>query len=220
MDLSIKNIILDFGGVIFNIDHKKVEDAYRKLGMDNFEVLFSQASQSELFQNFEKGQISPDQFRSELRRISGLNVSDNILDNTWNKILCDYPPHRIKLLNKMKNNYRLFILSNTNIIHYQHYIAMFKQNFGYDFDELFENTFWAFKIGKRKPDPDPYLHILDKHKLKAEETLFIDDSLQNIISAEKLNILAFHLNGEMDISELFKNGFLKPRIQYKLFDKN
>ena len=209
---SVKNIIFDFGGVIFNIDHKKVEKAYRKLGMDNFEALFNQASQSELFQEFEKGKISPAHFRAELKTITGLKVSDKILDDTWNQVLCDYPPHRIELLKGIRKHYRLFLLSNTNIIHYQHYISMFKQNFGYDFNELFDDSFWSFKIGKRKPDSDPYIHILDKHKLNPGETLFIDDSIQNIISAEKLNVLAFHLNIGTDVSELFENGFLKPDI--------
>jgi len=209
---SVKNIIFDFGGVIFNIDHRKVEEAYRRLGMDNFEALYNQASQSELFQEFEKGEISPIKFRTELKKITGLRISDELLDYTWNQVLCDYPPHRIEMLKSIRKHYRLFLLSNTNSIHYKHYISMFKQNFGYNFNELFDESFWSFKIGKRKPDPDPYLHILEKYRLNPRETLFIDDSIQNIESAEKLDILAVHLNNRTDVSELFENGFLKPDI--------
>lgn len=212
MGNTINNIIFDFGGVIFDIDHAKVEKAFRGLGLDNFEELFNQAAQTTLFQDFEKGEISPAAFRQGLKSISGLEVHDEVLDATWNEILCDYPPHRIELLKSIAENYRLFLLSNTNSIHFDHYIKLFEKHYGYDFRSLFEDTYWSFVIGKRKPDPDPYLHILHEKNLKPEETLFIDDSIQNIRSAEKLNILAFHLTNGMDVTELFTNGMLREEF--------
>ena len=99
MSNKIKNIILDFGGVIINIDHHKVENAFRELGMADFETMFNKAIQSNLFKNLETGKITPDEFRNSIREISGLNVSDRKLDETWNLIINDYPPHRIELLN-------------------------------------------------------------------------------------------------------------------------
>jgi len=215
---SVKNIIFDFGGVIFNISHEKVENAYRKLGMDNFELLFNKATQDDLFRNFEKGEITPDEFRKQLREISGLQVDDVTLDSTWNEILCDYPPHRITLLKEMRQNYKLFLLSNTNAIHYRHYTALFRKEFGHDFNDLFDDTFWSFKIGLRKPDPDPYRYILQKHELDPRETLFIDDSIQNIVAAENLDILAYHLEGDM--SEIFENGFIREGIIKGLNENN
>lgn len=209
MGNTIKNIIFDFGGVIFDIDHAKVEKAFRGLGLNNFEELFSQASQTTLFQDFEKGIISPAVFRQQLKNLAGLDVSDAVLDATWNEILCDYPPHRIDLLKSLAKNYRLFLLSNTNSIHFDHYTALFQQRFGYDFLSLFEETYWSFKMGKRKPDADPYLHILHEKNLKPQETVFIDDSIQNIRIAEELNIFAVHLKDGMDVTGLFDNGILR-----------
>ncbi len=209
---GIKNIIFDFGGVIFNIDHTKVEQAFKDLGIKNFEALYNQASQSKIFQQFEVGQISAEDFRNQLREITGVQVSDEELDNTWNSILDDFPPYRIDLLNEIKNNYRLFLLSNTNIIHYEYYTGLFLKEFGYDFNTLFEEAFWTFKIGKRKPDNDPYLHILEKKNLLPEETLFIDDSVQNVQVAEKLNIFAYHLKEGEDVTALFENGLLKEEL--------
>jgi putative hydrolase of the HAD superfamily len=203
---SVKNIIFDFGGVIFNIDHKRVENAFRNLGLENFDMLFNQALQTDVFRKFETGSITPGEFRQTLRDITGLTVPDAILDAAWNQILVNYPPHRIELLKQIRSNYRLFLLSNTNSIHFDHYIALFFEEFGYDFTSLFEETFWSFKIGKRKPDPDPYLHILDKHRLNPAETLFIDDTIQNIEAASSLGIKAFHLNNGMDLGELFSGS--------------
>lgn len=209
---KIKNIIFDFGGVILNINHRKVENAFKDLGLTNFEELFNQAQQSTLFQDLEKGTITDSFFRNSIRKLTGLTVSDDVLDNTWNQIIGDYPPHRIDLLKRIQGNYRNYILSNTNSIHYQKYIHQFKEEYGFDFVSLFSNTYWSFQFGKRKPDPDPYIHILEKENIKPEETLFIDDSIQNIMVARNLNIFAFHLTPDIDVTTLFEDGFLKDSV--------
>ena len=125
---TIHNIIFDFGGVIIDISHQRLEESFRRYGVENFDLLFSQAMQSELFQKFEKGEITPVQFRKEFRKLTNLDISDDILDQLWNQIIGDYPPHRIELLKRIKGNYRLVLFSNTNIIHYNFYIEKFKKN--------------------------------------------------------------------------------------------
>ncbi|MCF8369252.1 MAG: HAD family phosphatase [Bacteroidales bacterium] len=212
MESKIKNIILDFGGVILNIDHKKVELAFKEIGIDDFDTMYGQALQSNLFQNFEKGNITDAQFRESLRKFIQLEISDEKLDNTWNTIILDYPPERIRLLKSLTKKYRLFLLSNTNIIHYNYYIPKFNNQFGFDFNSLFEKTYWSFKMGLRKPDPSPYELILNENNLMPEETLFIDDSLQNIEAAEGLNIMAFHLKPSIDLTDVFVNGILNTHL--------
>ncbi len=140
--------------------------------------------------------------------MTGINIDDDILDHTWNQIIGDYPPNRIELLKTIKPNYRLFLLSNTNQIHYNFYIQKFKNEFGFDFLSLFEETYWSFKIGCRKPDNEPYLHVLNENNLVPEETLFIDDSIQNIETAKNLGIKTVYLDQGLEITDLFENGWL------------
>ena len=205
---TIHNIIFDFGGVIIDISHQRLEESFRKYGVENFDLLFNQALQSELFQEFEKGEITPVQFRKEIRKLTNLDVSDDNLDQLWNQIIGDYPPQRIELLQRIKVNYKLFLFSNTNIIHYYYYIKKFKQEFGFDFHSLFNNTFWSFKMGKRKPDLDSFSEIMLMESLNPEETLFIDDSMQNIVAAKQLDLKTIYLESGLDITDLFKDGFL------------
>jgi len=208
----IKNIIFDFGGVILNISHKELEDAFRSLGVSNFEELFNQAQQSELFQKFETGEISPHEFRSAVKSMTGLKVSNDVLDNAWNQIIGDYPPGRIDLLRKIKDNYSLFLLSNTNVIHYNYYIENFRLEFGYDFQSLFHQTYWSFKMGKRKPNADSFAEIIAKENIIPSETLFIDDSRQNVIAAEALGLKTLHLQYGMEITDLFRGSSLIPEL--------
>jgi putative hydrolase of the HAD superfamily len=204
----IKNIIFDFGGVIIDIHHDRVEKAFRKLGIENFEALFNQATQSKLFIRFETGGIAPATFRNEIRSMCDLPIDDVTLDHAWNCIIGDYPSHRIELLKSLTANYRLFLLSNTNIIHFDHYIPKFENEFGYEFFSLFEKTYWSFEIGKRKPNLDAWKHVIMDSNLRVEETLFIDDSIQNIAPAKELGITTLLLINGVDISSHFNNGIL------------
>ena len=212
MNNDIKAIIFDFGGVIMDIDHQRVEEAFKQLGIDNFDELYGRAKQSEIFQKLEKGEISAREFRDGIREILGRNLSDDVIDYTWNQIIIGYPDHRIKLINQLRDNYKMYILSNTNVIHYHHYIFMFHDQYRYDFNTLFDNTFWSFKIGKRKPDRESFMHVFEKEDLDLHNTLFIDDTLKNIEAARKLNILATHLEPGKEVATLFEKGRLKPEI--------
>lgn len=214
-DKRIRNIIFDFGGVILNINHEKVENAFKKLGLNNFEDLFNKASQSKLFQDFEIGVINPQQFRNSIRDLRGLLLDDKTLDETWNEIICDYPPERIKAIQEIASNYRLFLLSNTNQIHFDFYIPKFKQEFGFDFVSLFEKTYWSFELGLRKPNPDPFLFIVKDAGLIPSETLFIDDSLQNINIAATLDFLTYHLKDSDDMCNLFVNGKINSNLIFR-----
>ncbi|MBN2172586.1 MAG: HAD family phosphatase [Bacteroidales bacterium] len=209
---TIDSIIFDFGGVIINIDHQKVENAFHELGINDFEQMFSKAVQSDLFQKFEKGMINSGTFRKMIKEITGLKLSDHELDFAWNHIIGDYPPERIELLKQIGDNYRLFLLSNTNQIHYDYYIHLFKQQFGFEFESLFEAVFWSFKVGKRKPDQEAYLHVFRECGLAPENTLFIDDTLINIIQARKTGLKAYYLMEHQDIIELFEDGKLSESI--------
>ena len=141
--------------------------------------------------------------------MSGLAIDDFTIDITWNKIIGDYPAHRINLLKSLQKHYRLFVLSNTNEIHYKHYISKFREEFNSEFESLFEKAYWSFQIGKRKPDKNIYEFVIEHSGLIPEETLFIDDSLQNIEPANEIGIVGLYLESEVDISSFFHQGVLE-----------
>lgn len=206
MQKKTKNIIFDFGGVILNIDYQLTIDAFKEIGMNNFEMAYSQASQIHLFDNLEKGLISPEQFRDGIRLASGLDLSDEKIDYAWNKIILDLPKHRIDLILKIKNNYNCFLLSNTNIIHYDLYIKQL-QNLGMNsFDDVFLKAYFSFEMGMRKPDAEIFEFVLKQESLNADETLFIDDSIQHIETANTLGINTYHLKNKEDITLLFNEN--------------
>ena len=200
----IKNIIFDYGAVILNIDYQLAEKAFAKLGLTDFDRLYSHATQKELFDEFEKGLITPADFRNGVRKFIKRDVSDLQIDAAWNAMLLDLPEERIQLLDELKTKYRLFLLSNTNEIHYNSFTSYMRDKFKREiFSDVFEKAYVSFKVKMRKPDPEIFLHVLQEQNLRKEETLFIDDSLQHIETANKLGINTIFLEKGKTILDLF-----------------
>jgi len=201
---GIKNIIFDFGGVIINIDFKLSIDAFKKLGFADVEKKLFDNQFSDLIIKMELGTISNKAFCENIRLISKLNLSDSQIINAWNALLLDIPGSRVNLLKELKKNYNIYLLSNTNNIHYKKYLYEFKHKYGFkDFDDLFNKAWFSFKIHKAKPKTDIFNFVLKDGMLKPNETLFIDDSLVNIEAAKKLEINTFHLK-DNNLEDLFK----------------
>jgi len=204
IEASVKNIIFDFGGVILNIDNKLAEKSFERLGLKKFDQLYSQAAQKELFDELETGLISPDMFRKKIRNYISSDVSDLQIDNAWNSMLLDLPEERIELLEKLKPKYRLFLLSNTNEIHFAKFSAYMRNKFRRDlFSGLFEKAYLSFEVKMRKPNVEIFEHVLNQSGLKGDETLFIDDSFQHIEGAKKVGLRAVFLEKGKTILDVF-----------------
>lgn len=181
---GIKNIIFDLGGVILNIDYQRTIDEFVKLGVLNFETIFSQSSQNTISDKFEKGEITEQEFYESIKKISGVEFSFSQYQFAWNAILLDLPQERITVIKGLKNKYRLFLFSNTNETHYKKFETLVKSYF----DFIFEKTYYSHQFGERKPNPVAFEKIINENGLNPEETLFIDDSIQHIESAKSIKI--------------------------------
>ena len=201
----VKNIIFDLGGVILEIDTQRSIDAFRRLGFGNFEEIFTRFKQNELFDKLEKGQIKPNIFRNEIRKYISKNVTDHEIDTAWNAMLLGFPSERIGLLKKLKKYYRTFLLSNTNEIHLESYFSILKENFGLEnLSTLFEKEYYSHQIGMKKPGIEIFKFVLTTSNLIAKETLFIDDTPQNIEVAKKTGMFVYLLKEDETIIDLFK----------------
>lgn len=192
---NIKNIIFDLGGVILNIDYHLTINAFKSLGLTNFDSLFTQANQIGLFDKLDKGLITPQEFRDGIRQVTSSNISDSQIDWAWNAMLLDFPKSRLELLGRVKDSYRTFLLSNTNAIHIEDYNKILQNTFGVqNLSVFFEREYYSHLIHMRKPDAETFELILKENNLNPEETLFIDDTFQHVEGAKKLGIRAYHLD--------------------------
>jgi HAD superfamily hydrolase (TIGR01509 family) len=202
--MKFKNIIFDLGGVILDIDYNLTIKAFKDLGIENAETLYSKVSQVKLFDELEKGNISEKDFYSAMREIAQAALSDDQIRKAWNAILIDLPVENVNLLEKLKLNHRLFLLSNTNIIHEKAYKEMITKKYGsFVFDELFEKMYLSHHIHMRKPDKKIFNFVIQDARLNPEETIFIDDSPQHVEAGIKAGITSYYLKN-MKLVEFFK----------------
>ena len=140
-------------------------------------------------------------------------MTDQKFDSIWNAMLLDIPRERIEAIEKVKKHYKIFLMSNSNVIHYDLYVRDLQLRFGYnEFDELFNKSYFSFAEHLEKPDPRFFELILDHEGLLPEETLFIDDTAENIETAKSLGINTYHIRRDELVRNLFENGVLKDGI--------
>ena len=193
----IDAIIFDLGGVILNIDYNLPVKAFQKLGNDDFINHFTQLKQTRLFDDYETGKESSDDFILELQNYVKPGTSDQQIINAWNSILLDLPEERLFILEKAAENHRIFLLSNTNDIHIQEFNSYLLEEHNLpSLEPFFEQLYLSFEIGLRKPDPRIFEYVLQDAGLNPSSTLFIDDSIQHIQAARELGILTHHLVGQ------------------------
>jgi epoxide hydrolase-like predicted phosphatase len=204
---QIKNIIFDWGGVITNLDFEAGINAFKKYGLDNFIDQYNMQFQKDIYTKLETGLISADEFRAELRKIIPIPITDNELDEAWSALLGELPKERWDLLHKIRDDYRTYLLSNTNVIHVERYFQRLYETYGiYGYTHLFEKTYLSYELKMRKPDIRIFEYVLKDSNLIPEETLLIDDYHENIESAGRLGINTCHLKEPETILDIFKDG--------------
>ncbi len=194
----IKNLIFDFGDVFIDLDRKRAEMELQKLGMNILNNEMIQVNNT-----YEKGQISsPDFIDFYLASFKGFSKEQLLA--TFNSILADFPLKRLEFLESIVGDFRIFLLSNTNEIH----INFFKNRVGEDFyqrfEQSFEKVYYSYEMNCRKPDADIFEIVINENNLKVAETLFVDDTLENIVTANQLGFNTWHIDPQKEqVIDLF-----------------
>jgi FMN phosphatase YigB (HAD superfamily) len=199
----IDTIIFDFGDIFINLDKEATPLALKKLGLKEWN-----SNLDAMNLNFEKGKISEMEFILGFQNYIP-NASIHQIREAWNAILLDFPLYRLEFLQMLSQKYRLFLLSNTDSIHIEQFQHKAGISFYRDFYQCFEKVYFSYELGMRKPESAIFEFIIKEHNLLPKNTLFVDDNLQNIESAEKLELQVWHLQkGEEDVIDIFANKII------------
>ena len=199
MSQLIKNIIFDFGDIFINLDKTATPKAMEIFGFTEVDTDLQQ-----LMDKYETGKIDTSSFLENLN-LKFPKANTRKLENAWNAIILDFPEERLEFIEALaqEKHYRLFLLSNTNALHIEQVIKNMTLPRYERFQSCFEKFYLSHEIHQRKPDTSIYKWVLDENGLKAEETLFIDDTFVNTKAAEELGIHTWNLQvGKEDIVNL------------------
>ena len=203
MDKKIRNIVFDLGGVLVDLDFKAAINGLQKAGFANVKEQLQAFDREGIFQKFELGEISADEFRSAIRENSTVSLTDEEVDGLWNAMLLEVPREKLELILHLRGKYMVYLLSNTNSIHWD-YVCKNAFNYrGFRVNDYFEETFLSYEMHLAKPDKAIFEKVLEEANLLPEETLFIDDSEANCKAASELGIHTHHYHIGEDLKELF-----------------
>lgn len=190
-------MLLDFGGVLFEIDFARMQKRMEAMRPGGKPIDYSKESQHEAFTLLETGHIDGATFAAQLKAAYELSGSIEEIINTWNYLLVGVYPGRAQLISRLAQSFDLALLSNTNAVHFEAFAAPSSAVFA-----PMQHIFLSYEMGMRKPNDDIYLTALKTMGWQPAETLFVDDSRQNIEAARKLGIQTFWIEEAADFERM------------------
>ena len=194
MTKAIETIIFDFGGVLIDIEPAKTAVALAALGLPLDPKIYQP-----IVSQYDKGLIDAQAFFHQMAAHSKKKAHKSSFIKAWNAMLLDVPEARIWFLKKLQKHYKLILLSNTNDTHIR---AIKKQMGPFHFQQFiscFDGVYFSFEHGMQKPDEQFFKKVLLEQKIKPETTLFVEDTLENLIPAEALGIQTYFHERNGDI---------------------
>ncbi len=194
----VNNVVFDLGGVLFNLSEQATLDAFEKNGVKNVNEKYKKMIESEWFRDFEIGTIPPEEFRNHMRKLMEIDLSDEVFDSCWNAMITSYPPINRAFLRRIAEKNNLYVLSNTNVIHVKYFepIANWPSY-------LFKKRYYSNEIHFRKPDLECFNFVVNDAKITPEDTVLLDDRIDNIENAKKAGWNAIHVKEQSALYRIF-----------------
>ena len=199
---NFKNILFDLGGVILDINVQATLKQFYELGFPAELMQFPNSMTTDLYFRYETGKLDTEQFRNEIRKAAGIEMTDHAFNEAWNAMLVRFPEERIALLKRLSKRYNLYMLSNTSSLHVKVFEKMYLEVAGEPMQEVFKKIYYSHEIGWHKPDLEAWEYVLNDAHIKAEETLFLDDNIHNIKASQELGFQAIHIHERIQLMSL------------------
>lgn len=205
----IQNIVFDFGNVLFDLDLPSIGREIQKLVGPRYDTVHRQLRESGIFELYETGGLTTGEFIDAIRFAGDGGLSAAQITDAWNSIFIGMPRERFDMLLHLRQQYKVFLLSNINELHASWIDEYMLREHGIsDFQaRYFDGVYYSHLIRLRKPNTDIFEYLLADAELMPEETVFIDDLEENVAAAERLGIRGVVKTPELDIMA-WMGGFI------------
>lgn len=195
-------IIFDLGGVLLEFDHmitcRELSKRSSKTPEEIYEIIFKGGLEA----RYDMG-LPSDDFLKKINELLGSHLNIHEFGDIWGDIFIENKAVSRGILNNLKGRARLFLLSNTNELHYE----FVKRHYPW-ITGSFEREFLSYELGLRKPSPEIFLKSIELSGLKPDELFYIDDRVENAVAAQNAGIRSAHFRSAKELAdELEKLGF-------------
>ena len=195
------------GGVVIDIDFDLTFSALSDLAGKSIDEVKKIMGEINIWDQYERGELTDQEFVDTIRKSLDLKQTDEEIITAWNGLLLELPKRRIDLVKELNGRYDTYVLSNTSNLHIEGVNKILEASTGdKDLKDVFGKIFYSYEINRRKPDLDIYEFVLEDAGLKAEETLFLDDNLDNVLAAQKVGIKIIHVDPPTCITHYLKEA--------------
>lgn len=207
---KIKNIVFDLGGVIFEIDKNRAIEHFNEVGFADAKSYLDAFTQVGIFGQLESGLITAEEFRSELSKLAGKEMTLDDCYYGWTGYYKQMHQYILDAVQDLrKRGYRVSLLSNTNPYMMQWARSNDFDGNGHSVEHYFDHLYLSYECKVMKPDARIFQIMLEGENAKPEETIFIDDSPHNVEAAAALGIHTLQpANGE-DWREMLEQALNK-----------
>jgi HAD superfamily hydrolase (TIGR01509 family) len=199
---NFTNILFDLGGVILDINIQATLKLFYEMGFPSEMLQFPNSMNTDIYFKYQTGKLDTGQFRDEIRKASGVDMTNQALDDAWNAMIVRFPKERVELLKVLSKRYNLYMLSNTSALHVRVFEKMFLDLAGESMHKIFKKIYYSHEIGWHKPDKEAWEYVIKDSGIKPEETLFLDDDIHNIKASQELGFQAIHIHERTNLMNL------------------
>ncbi len=189
----IENVVFDLGNVLLEFTPEKIVDNY-VLEENKKEKVYNNIFNSKEWIMLDKGTISQKEATRRFINRQPDNKNEIIeIMNNWISYLKPINENISVLKDLADKEINLYVLSNF------HRKAFLKVKQKYDFFAFFDGKVISFQVSTIKPEEEIYKILISKYNLTPQNTLFIDDSINNIKAANKLQFQTIHFDYGIDL---------------------
>ena len=189
MRSAINNIAFDLGGVVIALSYENAIRRFEEIGLRDARQHLDAFHQHGIFGDLESGKATPEEFREELGRIIGREMTMDECYYAWHGYVESVPQRNLDMLLRLRQQgYKVCLLSNTNPFMMQWACSPAFDGGYHPLDFYFDHLYLSYECRVMKPSPEIFQMMLDGQQAKPEETLFIDDSPKNCAAAQSLGI--------------------------------
>jgi 2-haloacid dehalogenase len=183
----INTIIFDLGAVLIDWNPYYM---YRTLFTDEEEIknFLATVTTSDWNEEQDAGRSLQEGTEILVKQFPEHEANIRAFYSRWEEMLGDAFWDTVEIFKALKNSGRYKIYALTNWSAETFPVALKK----FEFLSWFDGIVVSGAEKMRKPAPEFYQILLERHLVKAEEALFIDDNYRNILAAEKLGIKSIH----------------------------
>jgi glucose-1-phosphatase len=200
---KLRAVIFDIGRVLIRVDIQRVKSALAEGLPFTPEELWSAIEKDPRWPDWQEGRMAPRDWHLHLCKRFNISLDFEHFKNVWNSALDPAPIHKVSVFARLAKSYRLGLLSNTDPIHVE------KLESTYDFFVYFPKAVrtYSCSIGASKPDPLIFREALRACRVRAEETVYVDDILAYVEAARRLGFIGVHFESPAQLyAELGQAG--------------